>query len=73
MAGNVLEWCADRYGETYYGTGPERNPEGPESGSSRVCRGGSWARGRGDLRSAFRYDYPSDERRNDLGFRCVSP
>ena len=42
MAGNVWEWVADRYGESYYGSSPLRNPLGPESGEYCVLRGGTW-------------------------------
>ena len=47
MSGNVLEWCSDWYGdEAYYQTlkdqGVVTNPKGPESGTARVLRGGSW-------------------------------
>ncbi|MGH7599019.1 MAG: SUMF1/EgtB/PvdO family nonheme iron enzyme [bacterium] len=42
MAGNVWEWCADRYGSDYYKASPSRNPKGPDSGTVRVLRGGSW-------------------------------
>ena len=40
MHGNVWEWCAD--GRRDYADSPERDPEGPGDGDSRVVRGGSW-------------------------------
>ncbi|MDO5341538.1 MAG: formylglycine-generating enzyme family protein [Bacteroidia bacterium] len=40
MSGNVEEWCQDWKGN--YGSGSQTNPQGPSSGSDRVCRGGSW-------------------------------
>ncbi len=41
MSGNEWEWCWDFYDENYYAQSPSENPKGPETGSSRVYRGGS--------------------------------
>ncbi|HRW94125.1 MAG TPA: SUMF1/EgtB/PvdO family nonheme iron enzyme [Thermotogota bacterium] len=40
MSGNVWEWCSDWHKS--YGSNKETNPTGPEAGSERVIRGGSW-------------------------------
>lgn len=37
--GNVAEWCSDRFGP--YTSGSQTDPEGPESGTLRLVRGGS--------------------------------
>ncbi len=39
MSGNVSEWCEDWYGS--YSSGAQVSPKGPQSGDSRIYRGGS--------------------------------
>jgi formylglycine-generating enzyme required for sulfatase activity len=73
MAGNVWEWVADRYAADYYETAPAENPPGPDSGSLRVIRGGSWTDYPAWTRCAIREAiYPSPGRDN-VGFRCIVP
>ena len=43
MSGNVWEWCWDWYDSGFYRNSPPANPIGPDTGSERVIRGGSWA------------------------------
>ena len=72
MSGNVSEWCWDRYGTDYYKSSSTTDPSGPDSGFSRVLRGGSWFYSVSYLRSANRYlDDPSCRSVN-FGFRLVS-
>ncbi len=55
MHGNAWQWCADWYGADYYGKSPVDDPTGPDSGTFRVLRGGSWFLGPHFARSAARY------------------
>jgi len=71
MHGNVWEWCLDWFSEDYYSKSPESNPQGPDGGSSRVYRGGSWSSSPQDCRSAYRLFNPPSNRINYLGFRVA--
>ena len=42
MVASVWQWCGDWYDPEYYSRSPVKNPHGPESGSEKVLRGGSW-------------------------------
>ena len=72
MEGNVAEWCQDWGAEDYYASSPQRDPQGPDSGQSRVVRGSSWDSIEGFVRVADRHREIPDSRRDVIGFRCVS-
>jgi formylglycine-generating enzyme required for sulfatase activity len=72
--GNVWEWCADWFDAGYYAVSPSKDPRGPDSGTHRVMRGGSYLchasycnRYRVDSRSANEPDSST----GNLGFRVA--
>ncbi len=71
MSGNVWEWCQDLYHENYYKNSPKNNPSGPDSGTNRVLRGGSWFNGAGYTRTEKRLSIIPDYRDSNDGFRLV--
>ena len=71
MSGNVREWCQDWYSDSYYGSSPRTNPTGPNSGSYRVRRGGSWGISASFCRVSARIDGTPARRNYYLGFRLA--
>jgi formylglycine-generating enzyme required for sulfatase activity len=69
MHGNVWEWCYDWSGA--FSMSNVIDPVGPNSGSGRVNRGGSFGFTPRLCRSAGRYWNWPYLRGNDLGFRVA--
>lgn len=71
MAGNVWEWTNDWYDENYYMKTPILNPKGPEKGSTKSLRGGSWGNAERYLKCTYRSCSSPAGAGSNLGFRCV--
>jgi formylglycine-generating enzyme required for sulfatase activity/tRNA A-37 threonylcarbamoyl transferase component Bud32 len=70
--GNVWQFCQDRYGN--YPAQEVIDPQGPNTGISRVLRGGSWRNNPVYCRSASRNKFDPGLRNHDFGFRlCFYP
>lgn len=73
--GNVWEWCEDFFDPTYYANSPTTDPGGPDSGTTRVIRGGSYLCHDSycnRYRNAARTSNTPDSASGNMGFRTVS-
>jgi len=70
MSGSVLEWCNDWW-QDYYSGEVQVDPSGPDSGTSRVMRGGHWNDSAIGCRVSSRTLHPPSGSLTVLGLRCV--
>ncbi len=68
MAGNVFEWCWDWYAAPYAGGS---DPRGPDTGTYRLLRGGTWNGFASSARCAYRVVNDPTGAFDGIGFRCV--
>lgn len=69
MHGNVWEWCEDFYGK--YEENDTVDPDGPNTGTRHVVRGGSWYHDGYYARSTNRTIGSYSERNGIIGFRVL--
>ncbi len=71
MEGNVREWMQDWFSRVYYFASPYRNPQGPESGKTKVLRGASYNDNEHGVLVFVRFDHVPTSRGANRGFRCA--
>jgi formylglycine-generating enzyme required for sulfatase activity/tRNA A-37 threonylcarbamoyl transferase component Bud32 len=71
MLGNLQEWTSDWFDDDYFQNSPNRDPQGPFSGTKKVVRGASWANVESWTRVSLRSGMDPDGHWNQVGFRCA--
>ncbi|MEM7348687.1 MAG: SUMF1/EgtB/PvdO family nonheme iron enzyme, partial [Chloroflexota bacterium] len=71
LSGNIMEWVNDRYDADYYSYSPYNNPQGPDSGHTRVQKGAAWHFNELSIRVTARKHYFPYKEHLRFGFRCA--
>ena len=69
MHGNVWEWTNDW--KASYSENNVTDPKGPDMGSKKIVRGGSYAAHSSYIRSAYRSEYETNATFSGIGFRLA--
>ena len=72
MAGNVWEWVSDWFDSSVYLDENRIDPKGPESGISKVLRGGNWYYKAYYMRTTYRFNEKPEIFKVWQGFRCAN-
>ena len=71
MVGNVREWIADWYSDSYYSISPYKNPKGPDTGTERSLRSGAYDASARGIFTTTRYKHEPQSPGLSRGFRCA--
>ena len=75
VSGNAWEWCSDWFDAGYYSRSPAVNPRGPQLGTAKVLRGGSYLCHDSycnRYRNSARSSNTPDSSMGNAGFRTVA-
>lgn len=74
MSGNAMEWVQDWLDFDYYKLNEQVDPQGPESGTIKIEKGGWWGSNAFVARAAYRhFEDPPSYQDHHIGFRIVTP
>src|SRR5262245_26626011 len=75
MTGNTWEWCTDWFSRSYHARDRHTNPRGPQAGTHKAARGGSYLSHASYCRRyrvSARCGLTPDSSSGDVGFRCAA-
>ncbi|MCC6972636.1 MAG: SUMF1/EgtB/PvdO family nonheme iron enzyme [Anaerolineae bacterium] len=74
MSGNAMEWVQDWLSAEYPGLKVRENPQGPDTGSRKVEKGGWWGSNAYVGRASYKhFEDPPTYQDHHIGFRIVTP